>query len=92
MAQILARNTDAILISKNLKLGNKNYDVNHQFHHTFWYGQCNGINKAIYTNIEYYPRIGDLNYRINMTKDEVVKYVEAKDYDSLYKEDQFRYD
>lgn len=37
-AQILARNTDAILISKNLKLGNKNYDVTHQFHHTFWYG------------------------------------------------------
>jgi hypothetical protein len=68
--EILARNTDAVLISKNLKLGNKNYDVTHQFHHTFW--------------------IGDLNYRINLTKDEVVQYLDKKDYDGLYQRDQFR--
>jgi hypothetical protein len=36
-------------------------------------------------------RIGDLNYRINLTKDEVVQYLDKKDYVSLYEKDQFRY-
>lgn len=33
-----------------------------------------------------------MNYRINLTKDEVVQYLDKKDYDGLYQRDQFRYD
>lgn len=32
-----------------------------------------------------------MNYRINLTKDEVVQYLDKKDYDGLYQRDQFRY-